>query len=192
MNINLFHLLNIDSSPEIQASLNETESTFSTRYSSAERTPVSKQYSGSGRKRTCRRLFFGSSISAKKMRLESESGRVIVYYTPRKKRMENKLLKEQIQRLTEENRLLKKQYPEKMSTIAKDLFLNEWKNADRPEHGRRYDPSIRDFSFKVMFYSGSSHRFLRKHFCLPSTRSLFGPHRLRARYSEECNSANKV
>ena len=59
-----------------------------------------------------------------------------------------------------------------MTDMAKDLFKNECRNADRPEKGRRYDESVKKLAFRIMFHSNAALDELRKHLCLPSRRSL--------------------
>ena len=85
---------------------------------------------------------------------------------------QNLKLQSRIEELEAENQLLKRNFPGGMSATARQIFLNEMRNHERPERGRRYEKSVRNFALKLSYLSTAAYLHVSSVFSLPTPRTL--------------------
>jgi hypothetical protein len=85
---------------------------------------------------------------------------------------QNLKLKSRIEELEAKNRLLKRNFPGSMTATARQIFLNEMRNHERSERGRRYEKSVRNFALKLSYLSTAAYLHVSSVFSLPTPRTL--------------------
>jgi len=86
----------------------------------------------------------------------------------------NKVLRVKLQMKTNKLSLLrkKKSLPHTTSPVAVEVFENIIVNGCKKIQGRRYSVKLKRFAIIQSFWSNSGYEDLRKHFCLPSRRTI--------------------